>query len=198
MDYDNFKKEFKKYDNHDWTKEDKKYEPFEEWTTDDNWAALDKETNKSSKKWEFPNLGMYNQASLKDGRHWLRVVEGYDRSKDTPIEEAVDRVRSIREDIDRFVHERFVEPVDNDGNFYHPQAQNDMVNSPSHYTRGKQEAIDIIEEAIQDAPDVKAGMLQAQTLKYLLRLWLKGNAPQDASKARWYLERLIKHLKENE
>ena len=77
---------------------------------------------------------------------------------------------------------------------FHPFGQKDMVNSPSHYTRGTQEVIDIIEEAIQDAPDVKAGMLQAQTLKYLLRLWLKGNAPQDAEKAQWYLTRLIDHL----
>ena len=74
----------------------------------------------------------------------------------------------------------------------------DMVNSPAHYTRGTQEAIDIIEEAIQDAPDVKAGMLQAQALKYLLRLWLKGNAPQDSEKAQWYLSRLIDHLKETQ
>ena len=40
------------------------------------------------------------------------------------------------------------------------------VNSPSHYTRGKQEAIDIIEEAIDAAPSPKEGMLQAQVLKY--------------------------------
>ena len=166
MDYENFKKEFKKYNENDWTSEDKKYEPFEEWTTDKDF----------------------------DDKRWLKIVDGYDRSKDTPIEEAVDRVRSIREDIDRFVHERFVGPVDNDGNFYQPEAQNDMVNSPAHYTRGSQEVIDIIEESIQDAPDVKAGMLQAQTLKYLLRLWLKGNAPQDSEKARWYLNRLIEHL----
>ena len=72
--------------------------------------------------------------------------------------------------------------------------KSDAVNSPAHYTRGSQECIDIIEEAIQDAPDVKAGMLQAQALKYLLRLWLKGNAPQDSKKAQWYLTRLIKHL----
>ena len=90
-----------------------------------------------------------------------------------------------------------VGPVDNDGNFYNPEAEKDMVNSPAHYTRGSQECIDIIEEAIQDAPDVKSGMLQAQALKYLLRLWLKSNAEQDASKARWYLNRLIKHLGEN-
>ena len=84
---------------------------------------------------------------------------------------------------------------DNSDVIFHPFGQKDMVNSPSHYTRGTREAIDIIEEAIQDAPDVKSGMLQAQALKYLLRLWLKGNAPQDADKARWYLNRLIDHLK---
>jgi hypothetical protein len=72
--------------------------------------------------------------------------------------------------------------------------KSDEVNSPAHYTRGSQEAIDIIEEAIQDAPSVKHGMLQAQVLKYLLRLWLKSNSKQDAEKARWYLDRLINSL----
>jgi len=174
MDYDKFKKE---------------YEAFEEWNSDKGWEYLNN---------DLPSLSSYSKEDLKDGKRWLKIVEGYDGGKDTPINEAVDRVRSIREDIDRFVHEHYVGPIDNDGNFYHPESQNDMVNSPSHYTRGKQEAIDIIEEAIQDAPDVKAGMLQAQALKYLLRLWLKGNAPQDSQKARWYLNRLIQHLKENE
>ena len=70
----------------------------------------------------------------------------------------------------------------------------DKVNSPAHYTRGSQEAIDIIEEAIQDAPEVKAGMLQAQVLKYLLRVWLKDNPKEDLEKARWYLTRLIDSL----
>ena len=72
--------------------------------------------------------------------------------------------------------------------------KSDAVNSPAHYTRGSQEAIEIIEEAIQDAPSIKEGMLHAQTLKYLLRLWLKGNSKQDAEKARWYLNRLIDSL----
>ena len=80
---------------------------------------------------------------------------------------------------------------------FHPFGQKDMVNSPAHYTRGTQEAIDIIEEANQDAPDVKSGMLQAQALKYLLRLWIKGNAPQDSDKAQWYQSRLIDHWEEN-
>ena len=180
MDYDKFKKE---------------YERFERWNRDDNWEYLDNEWLKNSKRWTNVNRPMYDQASLKDGKRWLRIVEGYDGDKDTPINEAVDRVRSVREDIDRFQNER-IEPVNNDGDILHPYSQKDMVNSPAHYTRGTQEAIDIIEEAIQDAPDVKAGMLQAQALKYLLRLWLKGNSVQDSEKARWYLNRLITHLGE--
>ena len=67
----------------------------------------------------------------------------------------------------------------------------DRVNSPSHYTAGSQEVIDIIEEAIQHAPSTVEGMLQAQVLKYVLRLWLKDNPAEDAKKAQWYLKRLI-------
>lgn len=70
----------------------------------------------------------------------------------------------------------------------------DRVNSPSHYTSGRVEAIDTIEDAIKDAPNPTAGMLQAQILKYLLRLWLKDNPTEDAKKARWYLDRLISKL----
>ena len=70
----------------------------------------------------------------------------------------------------------------------------DMVNSPAHYTKGKQEAIEIIEEAIQDAPSMKQAYAQGQVLKYLLRLWLKDNPKEDAEKARWYLNRLIDSL----
>ncbi len=69
--------------------------------------------------------------------------------------------------------------------------QEDRVNSPSHYTRGKQEVIDTIEEAIQDAPTPIQGMLQGQVLKYMLRVWLKDNPLEDLKKARWYLNRLI-------
>jgi hypothetical protein len=72
--------------------------------------------------------------------------------------------------------------------------KDDEVNSPSHYTNGSQEAIDIIEDAIEPAPSVTAGFLQAQVLKYLLRVWLKNNPLQDLKKAQWYLTRLIDSL----
>lgn len=78
------------------------------------------------------------------------------------------------------------------GKKYFPRLENiDRVNSPSHYTAGKQEVIDVIEDTIKTAPDVTQGMLQAQVLKYLMRLWLKDNPIEDARKAQWYLTRLI-------
>ena len=70
----------------------------------------------------------------------------------------------------------------------------DRVDHPSHYTRGGQEVIVTIEQAIQDAPSMSSGYLQGQVLKYLLRMWLKDNPSEDARKARWYLNRLIDEL----
>jgi hypothetical protein len=131
---------------------------------------------KKYEDWESNYLPKHTQAEkdlLKDGNHWLKVVEGYNKPDTISFGSASDQI-------------------------FHPFGQKDMVNSPAHYTRGTQEVIDIIEESIQDAPDVKAGMLQAQALKYMLRLWLKGNAPQDAEKARWYLNRLIEHLENSQ
>ena len=73
-------------------------------------------------------------------------------------------------------------------------AADKIVNSPAHYTTGRTEAIDVIEDVIRDAPDPISGMLLGNTLKYLLRVWLKTNPHQDAQKARWYLNRLISHI----
>jgi hypothetical protein len=70
----------------------------------------------------------------------------------------------------------------------------DNVEHPYHYTQGKTEAIDVIEDAIAEAPGPKSGFLQAQVLKYMLRLWHKVDAKEDAEKARWYLNRLIDSL----
>ena len=71
----------------------------------------------------------------------------------------------------------------------------DLVNHPPHYTAGRIETIDYIEDCVQHAPDAVLGGLQWQVLKYLgSRLWLKGSTLQDAKKARFYLERLIAKL----
>ena len=70
----------------------------------------------------------------------------------------------------------------------------DQVNSPSHYTKCRVEAIEIIEDVVAGAPDPVAGYLVGQTLKYLLRAWHKNNATQDLQKAAWYLSRAIAKL----
>jgi hypothetical protein len=70
----------------------------------------------------------------------------------------------------------------------------DQVNSPPHYTQGRIETIEIIEDAVAGADDVVSGYLLGQTLKYLLRMWHKGNSLQDAEKSRWYLNRLIARM----
>lgn len=70
----------------------------------------------------------------------------------------------------------------------------DMVNNPAHYTSGRVEAIEVIEDAILNAPTNMDGFLQGQVLKYMLRLWHKIDAKEDAEKARWYLNRLIDSL----
>ena len=74
------------------------------------------------------------------------------------------------------------------------ESKNDGVNHPSHYTSGNVEVIDIIEDAVKDAPDTIVSGLQWQVLKYMLRMWLKDNPQKDAQKAQWYLNRLIDKL----
>lgn len=71
---------------------------------------------------------------------------------------------------------------------------NDPVTRPRHYTSGSIEVIDILEQAVADAPTPVAAALQWQALKYLHRLWLKDAAVQDARKAQWYLARLVDYL----
>lgn len=70
----------------------------------------------------------------------------------------------------------------------------DQVNSPAHYTQGRVEAIDVIEDVVAGAPDPVTGYLVGQALKYLLRAWHKGNTAQDLRKAAWYLNRAIEKV----
>jgi len=71
---------------------------------------------------------------------------------------------------------------------------NDSVNHPSHYTAGKTEVIEVLEDWVKAAPDPVLGGLQWQVIKYLSRMWLKNNPHEDARKAQWYLTRLINRL----
>jgi hypothetical protein len=70
--------------------------------------------------------------------------------------------------------------------FYRAEAAKpDMINHPPHYTKGRYEVIDVLEEFAADDP------LIWQVLKYTLRYKHKGAAKEDLMKARWYLDRKI-------
>ena len=74
-----------------------------------------------------------------------------------------------------------------------PAPENDPVNHPSHYTDGKIEVIDFIE-------DKGLNFHLGNTVKYVARAGKKdpSKAVQDLEKARWYLDREIRRRKAEE
>lgn len=60
----------------------------------------------------------------------------------------------------------------------------DMVNHPPHYTKGRIDVLDFIE-------DQKFGYLDGQIIKYISRYRYKGQPLEDLRKAQFYLNRLI-------
>jgi len=67
----------------------------------------------------------------------------------------------------------------------------DNVNHPSHYTQGKIECIDAIEESTKGLIGISA-VCVANIIKYIWRYKFK-NGIEDLKKARWYLDKLISH-----
>jgi hypothetical protein len=70
-------------------------------------------------------------------------------------------------------------------------APKDNVNHPSHYTQGKIECIDAIEESTKGLLGI-AAVCVANVIKYIWRYKFK-NGTEDLKKARWYLDKLIDH-----
>lgn len=69
--------------------------------------------------------------------------------------------------------------------------QEDVINHPSHYTRGKIEVIDFIED--QQLP-----YHLGNVIKYIARAGHKGDKLEDLKKARWYLDRYINEVMQHE
>ena len=67
----------------------------------------------------------------------------------------------------------------------------EAVDHPSHYNQGKIEVIDAIE-------DWNLNFCEGNVIKYVARHRYKNEPVEDLKKAKWYLDRLIKALKENE
>jgi hypothetical protein len=64
----------------------------------------------------------------------------------------------------------------------------DMVNHPPHYTSGKIECIDYMEDVL--SPEEFRGYLRGQIIKYNHRLVSKSKPGEDAGKLAWYSARL--------
>jgi len=67
---------------------------------------------------------------------------------------------------------------------------NDEVNNPKHYTSGKIEALEIIEDATKDLDGLEAFSI-GSALKYIIRFNKKNDPIQDLQKAVFYIERVI-------
>lgn len=68
----------------------------------------------------------------------------------------------------------------------------DVVNHPSHYTKGSIECIDVIDSATIGKSGIEA-VCVANIIKYLYRYEEK-NGIEDVKKAKWYLNKLISEL----
>jgi len=73
----------------------------------------------------------------------------------------------------------------------------EMVNNPAHYNAGNIETMDYIIDCLGTENAVH--YCHGNIIKYLsTRLWTKGKAIEDAKKARWYLNKMIDLMEENE
>ena len=88
--------------------------------------------------------------------------------------------------------EREYEDIVNNGE----PLNNDPVNHPDHYTSRTMEAIDIIEMIIDGEQNPKVAYNMSNVLKYLLRFRKKGKSTEDLKKAKWYLDRMIQKVEE--
>lgn len=93
-------------------------------------------------------------------------------------------VQAIAEEVVQTIEEQEVKTVEL------PKTE-DVINHPSHYTRGKIEVIDFIED--QQLP-----YHLGNVIKYIARAGYKGDKIEDLKKARWYLDRYINEVMQHE
>jgi len=68
--------------------------------------------------------------------------------------------------------------------------ENDLVNHPSHYTAGKIEIIDFLEDQAATGLDFRL----INTIKYITRARFKGKELEDLRKAIWYINRYMEKV----
>ena len=89
------------------------------------------------------------------------------------------------------VEQTIIEKVESEVKTVELPKKEDVINHPSHYTRGKIEVIDFIED--QQLP-----YHLGNVIKYIARAGYKGDKLEDLKKARWYLDRYINEVMQHE
>lgn len=108
-------------------------------------------------------------------------------AKEKKHQEALAKAKAAAEDKEVTVKEEKEQPselVFEPVEVIKPKVPSDPVNHPSHYTRGKIEVIEFIE-------DQRLSYHLGNVLKYICRAGFKNNEVEDLKKAAWYLNRYI-------
>ena len=120
-------------------------------------------------------------------KEWDNLFRGPDKREECLMTDQVKKAEDIKESL-------YKNTIT--GSLYHPSdssldkqmfPKEDSVNHPPHYNNGTLEAIDYIEQQLEDG---FSDYLEGNVLKYLHR-WRYKNGIEDLNKAQWYLKRLI-------
>lgn len=111
-------------------------------------------------------------------------------SKETVDRQKEDSKKTVKRHIEDSSKEAVQVPTAEHMNKMYGNIEHDVVNHPSHYTRGKIEVIDFIED--QQLP-----YHLGNVVKYIARAGYKGDKLEDLKKARWYLDRYINEVMGN-
>lgn len=111
-------------------------------------------------------------------------------SKETEDRQKEDSNKTEERHIEDSSKETVQVPTDENMDKLYGNIEHDAVNHPSHYTRGKIEVIDFIED--QQLP-----YHLGNVIKYIARAGYKGDKLEDLKKARWYLDRYINEVMGN-
>ena len=126
------------------------------------------------------------RCSNKEGHYFL----GYQCSKYAPQNSKEIIAEQLSEIAENLYREAETVPVVTE----QAETEHDAVSHPAHYTSGGIECIDCIKAALCEN---FIGFLMGNVIKYSYRYKHK-NGVEDLKKARWYLDRAIKELTDEE
>ena len=119
-------------------------------------------------------------------KEWDNLGRGPDKKEECLMTEQVKKAEDIKDSTFKTITGSLYHPADSmlDKQMF---PEKDNVNHPPHYNKGGLEAIDYIEQQLEDG---FSDYLEGNVLKYLHR-WRYKNGIEDLNKAQWYLKRLI-------